>query len=193
MVIFGRVHLQVINKHFIRDKLNCQLVPFRLVPEKLAGPLFNPHVTWSKVHLRFEIGKLASAIDELEPAGSESDNHPVCLSSWTHGPPPWERILICENKFWPRRIIFGRRQLFDNRLPLAVIIHSPRRNFDVCDSGHLEAELKIALVGSSVELKRVVWEQLCWFFTKLEQIFICKVERPTVKSKSLKKYCKGSL
>ena len=56
-------------------------------------------------------------------------------------------------------IIFGRRQLFDNRLPLAVIIHSPRRNFDICDSGHLEAELKIAVVGSSVELDRVVWEQ----------------------------------
>ena len=28
-----------------------------------------------------EIGKLASAIDELGPAGLESDNHPVCLDS----------------------------------------------------------------------------------------------------------------
>ena len=33
-----------------------------------------------------EIGKLASAIDELGPAVLESDNHPVCLEQTTNQP-----------------------------------------------------------------------------------------------------------
>ena len=140
MTYFSNQNLKWLTNIFKGHILKGDLVPVQPVPEKIAGPLLRSSTRmWPEgAPASTKLVNWPRQLMSSDPLGWNLTT--TLFVSPTNRPPPWERILICENIF-PRIIIWSQTIIWqsvasgcDNSQPEAQLWH--------LDSGHLDESWK---------------------------------------------------